>query len=93
MLDSEAPPRRIFYGWYIVGAGSIASFMNLAVFMVGPSVFINDIRDDMGWSLTAISSGFSLRQFEHGLLAPVSGYLVDRLAARPRNTVGECLGV
>ena len=87
---SSAPDRapRIFYGWYIVGAGTILGFLNLTIFMVGPGVFINDIREEMGWSMTAISFGFSLKQFEHGLLAPISGYLIDRLGPRLVATVG-----
>ena len=36
----------------------------------------------MGWSLTAISLGFSLKQLETGILAPVSGYLIDRVGPR-----------
>ncbi len=75
-------PGRVFYGWYIVAAGTITSFVNMAVFMVGLSVFIKDILDDMGWSLTAISLGFSLKQLETGILAPVSGYLIDRVGPR-----------
>ena len=75
-------PGRIFYGWYIVAAGTITSFVNMAVFMVGLSIFIKDIRDEMGWSLTAISLGFSLKQLETGILAPVSGYLIDRVGPR-----------
>ena len=75
-------PGRIFYGWYIVAAGTITSFVNMAVFMVGLSIFIKDMRDEMGWSLTAISLGFSLKQLETGILAPVSGYLIDKVGPR-----------
>lgn len=73
---------RVFYGWYIVAAGTVSSFMNMAVYMVGLSVFIKDLRDEMGWSIAAISIGFSLKQLETGLLAPVSGYLIDRVGPR-----------
>ena len=73
---------RVFYGWYIVAAGTVSSFTNMAVYMVGLSVFIKDLRDEMGWSVAAISVGFSLKQFETGLLAPVSGYLIDRVGPR-----------
>ena len=40
------------------------------------------MRDEMGWSLAAISVGFSLRSFEAGVLAPFSGVLMDRLGPR-----------
>ncbi|PZC48530.1 MAG: MFS family permease/MFS family permease [Chloroflexi bacterium] len=84
-IESPEPqhsPGRIFYGWYIVAAGTISSFVNMAVFMVGLSIFIKDLRDEMGWTLTAISIGFSLKTLETGILAPLSGYLIDRLGPR-----------
>ena len=80
--DGEAHPRRVFYGWYIVAAGTTTSFTTMAIFTIGLSVFIKDLQDEMGWSMAAISLGFSLKQFETGILAPVSGYLIDRLGPR-----------
>ena len=78
----EPQPRRIFYGWYIVAAGTTTSFTTMAIFTVGLSVFIKDVQDEMGWTMAAISLGFSLKQLETGILAPVSGYLIDRLGPR-----------
>ncbi|MBI4233566.1 MAG: MFS transporter [Chloroflexi bacterium] len=88
---SQARRPRFFYGWYIVGAGAVQGFVNLAVFQIGQGAFIKDVRDQMGWSLTAISLGFSLKQFESGLLAPVSGYLIDRLGPRLMASIGVVL--
>ena len=73
---------RLFYGWYIALAGAFTSFFTFGVVGFGFGVFIEPIREETGWSLAAISVGFSLRSFEHGLLAPVTGALVDRLGAR-----------
>ena len=73
---------RLFYGWYIALAGAFTSFLTFGVVGFGFGVFIEPIREETGWSLAAISVGFSLRSFEHGLLAPVTGALVDRLGAR-----------
>lgn len=42
-----APKRsKIFYGWYIVGAATLAGFVNFTVFSVGQSLFIKDVRDE-----------------------------------------------
>jgi len=49
------------------------------------------MREEMGWSVAAISFGFSLRSFEQGLLAPVSGVLVDRIGPRRMTFVGVAL--
>ena len=80
---------RIFYGWYIVGAGAFSNFINLGIFQVGLSAFIKDVQASQGWSLSAISLGFSLKQFEQGLLSPLSGYLIDRIGPR----IMACIGV
>lgn len=86
-----APPgkkKRIFYGWYIVAAGVVSGFLNMAVFVEGLSVFLKDVRDELGWSVTAISLGFSLKSLESGALSPLSGYLIDRLGPRVMAVAG-----
>ena len=79
---SRAVHPRFFYGWYIALAGGASSFLLIGTAIFGFGVFIEPMRKEMGWSLAAISLGFSLRSFEQGLLAPVSGILVDRLGPR-----------
>ena len=87
-LPGQVAPSRVFYGWYIVAAGSVSSFIGVAIFMHSMGAFIPEMRDEFGWSMAAISFGFSLKQFEHGLLAPVTGYLIDRLGPRLMATIG-----
>ena len=82
-------PSNIFYGWFIVAAGAITSFLNLGIFMVGIAVFITDIRAELGWSLAAISLGFSLKQLESGIMAPIGGFLIDRVGPRPMAIIGS----
>ncbi|MYB40974.1 MAG: MFS transporter [Chloroflexi bacterium] len=73
---------RLFYGWYIAIAGSANNFLVLGFVMIGASIFIEPIRDELGWSVTAIAFGFSLRSFEQGLLAPLTGMVIDVVGAR-----------
>jgi MFS family permease len=87
--SAPVPKPRIFYGWVIVGAGAFSNFVNLGIFQVGLSAFIKDVQASQGWSLSAISLGFSLKQFEQGLLGPLSGYLIDRIGPR----IMACIGV
>ena len=88
-LNSNLHRPKIFYGWFIVAAGSITSFLNLGIFMVGIAVFITDIRAELGWSLAAISLGFSLKQLESGIMAPIGGILIDRVGPRPMAIIGS----
>lgn len=73
---------RLFYGWYIAIAGSVNNFLVLGFVMIGASIFIEPIRDELGWSVAAIAFGFSLRSFEQGLLAPLTGMVIDTVGAR-----------
>ena len=71
-----------FYGWYIAGGGGAMNLLVFGLATLGFGVLIEPMRAELGWSLAAISLGFSLRSFEQGLLAPISGALVDRLGPR-----------
>ena len=74
----SAPRRpRVFYGWYIVGASSLSNALLTAAFFTGFQAYFLPILNTFGWSRTAISGAFSLRQFESGLLSPLIGFLVD----------------
>lgn len=73
---------RVYYGWYMAMAGAASNFLVLGITVFGFGVFIPPLRDEMGWTIAQISIAFSLRSFENGLLAPFTGFMVDRLGAR-----------
>ena len=89
-VTGAPPPRRrapawwphIYYGWYMATAGAASNFLVLGITVFGFGVFIPPLRDEMGWTIAQISIAFSLRSFENGLLAPFTGFMVDRLGAR-----------
>jgi hypothetical protein len=69
---------KVFYGWWIVGAAFfIALYVGGTVFYGFTAVF-EPIAGDLGWNYTQISLAASLRGLEMGLLAPLSGILIDR---------------
>jgi len=78
----EAKNSKIFYGWWIVGAGFfiavyIGGFINL-----GFTAVFEPIANDFGWSYAQVSFAASLRGLETGLLAPIVGLLMDRWGPR-----------
>ncbi|MSQ29898.1 MAG: MFS transporter [Dehalococcoidia bacterium] len=75
-------PFGLFWGWYVAAGGAASNFLVIGIATFGFGVFVRPMREELGWSVAAISLGISLRSFEQGLLAPVTGALVDRLGPR-----------
>ena len=74
--------KRLFYGWWIVGACFLIGFYVGGVVFYGFTAFFEPIRREFGWSYAQISLAASLRGLEMGLFAPIVGFLVDRFGAR-----------
>ncbi|MFC1870984.1 MFS transporter [Chloroflexota bacterium] len=74
--------RKVFYGWYIVGACLLISFYTSGIVNFGFTAAFEPIADEFGWSYAQISLAASIRGFEGGLLAPIMGIMVDRWGPR-----------
>jgi MFS family permease len=72
----------IFYGWWIVLASFIIALYIGGVLFYGFTAFFEPIVKELGWSYTQVSIAFSLRGLEMGILAPITGLLVDRFGSR-----------
>lgn len=83
--------RRIFYGWYIAGAGAGTNFIVLGITFFGFGVFLEEFRLTSGWSVTAIALGFSIQMLQQGLLAPVTGHILDRVGPRKMAVTGAAI--
>ena len=74
--------RRIFYGWWMVGAAIILNIFAGGTFVYGITVFFNPIRNTFGWSAAVTAIAFTLQRFESGVFEVVAGYLVDKVGPR-----------
>jgi MFS family permease len=75
-------PSSVFYGWWIVIACFlIRLYLGGAIFL-GFTAVLEPIAKEYGWSYAQVSLAASLRGIEVGLLAPVTGLLVDRWGPR-----------
>ncbi|MBI4188901.1 MAG: MFS transporter [Chloroflexi bacterium] len=73
---------RIFYGWWIVAASWFMFLICGGAAFYGFTAFFNPIADDFGWSAAQIALAFSLRSLESGVMAPLIGFLIDKIGTR-----------
>ncbi len=81
-LSARLGADRVFYGWYMVMAGSASNFFTAGIVIYGIGVLYEPMRRELGWSMAALTAGASVRSFEQGFMAPVAGYLTDRFGPR-----------
>jgi len=74
--------KKVFYGWWIVLSCFFISLFVGALVFFGFTAFFEPIREEFGWSYAQISFAASLRGLEMGILAPITGVLVDRFGSR-----------
>ncbi len=74
---------RLYHGWWIVLASSVAlSFSFAAVIVATFSLFLPHIEKEFGWSRTQISLAMSIAMATMTLSLPYVGRSVDRYGAR-----------
>jgi len=75
------------YGWYIVAMGTTLQLTTNFVSQAF-AILVVVMRDNFGWSLTAIVLAYSLRNVIGALLSPYAGSLGDRFGAKRVMLVG-----
>src|SRR6267378_2488774 len=56
--------KRIFYGWYMVAAGCGLQFLQSSLLMQSFGAYVAVLRDDRGWSKTALSGAAALPKLD-----------------------------
>jgi len=70
--------KKIFHGWYMVGAGSGLQFLQAGLMTQAFGAYVAVLQEERGWSKTALSGAAALQQMEVAILGPVLGWLIDR---------------
>ena len=86
-----AHPDRLFYGWWIVGAGMVITTLIGAFVMQAYGAYVAVFREQFGWSSTVLALGFSTIQGTNGVVGPGQGWLTDRFGPRAVIRVGLVL--
>src|SRR3954466_10492724 len=70
--------KRLFYGWYMVGAGSTLQFLQSALMSQSFGAYVAVLQAERGWSKTALSGAAAMQQMETAILGPLIGWFMDR---------------
>ena len=84
----RATAKRIFYGWWMVAAGCGLQFLQSALLMQSFGAYVAVLRDERGWSKTALSGAAALLQMEAAILGPLLGWIIDRFGPQGPIRVG-----
>jgi MFS family permease len=88
--EGRPEPRKLFYGWVIVGAAMVVTCVGFgAMFSLG--VFLQPMSESMGWSRTGISTAALLNFLCMGVGSFFWGALSDRLGTRAVVLIGGVL--
>jgi MFS family permease len=79
---------RVFYGWWVVAAGTIINAFGVGTYFYGFSTFFNPMIAEFGWSRALMSGVYSLSRLEGGIEGPIAGWLIDRYGARKILMIG-----
>ncbi len=75
----------VFYGWWIVLAGSISQAYTSGTFWQGFGAFFDPIIEQFGWSRALTAGAMSLQRMESGGVSPFVGWFIDKFG--PRNVM------
>ena len=79
--------RSIFYGWWVVAAFSVTTFISTGIrHAVGP--FLKPIVEDLGLDRASFSAVIALSLLLYGVFMPLAGMALDRFSVRVVTTVG-----
>jgi MFS family permease len=82
--------RSIFYGWWVVAAFAVTTFISTGVrHAVGP--FLKPIVDDLGLDRASFSIVIALSLFLYGAFMPLAGMALDRFSVRAVTVAGTVL--
>ena len=87
---SRRPPR-LFYGWWMVGAGFAAAFTTAGAQGYIAGAFLVPMSDDLGWTRAEFLYGQTTGQFFMAFAGFFVGVYVDRFGARPLMLIGATL--
>ena len=85
---SSPSSSRVFYGWKVVGAGSVINALQAGLIQQAFGSYAVVLEQEFGWSKTVFSAAYSFNRVESGLLGPIHGWALTRFGSRGVMRVG-----
>jgi sugar phosphate permease len=79
--------KRLYYGWIVVGVVFVALLVSAGV-RAAPTVLVNPLETELGWSRATISFAVSIGLLLYGLSGPVAGWLMDSFGPKRLTLAG-----
>ena len=81
----------IYRGWWVLLGATVLALISGGILYHGAAVFFSPIRRDLNLSSANTSLIFTLARAQTSLVAPLYGWLVDRVGARPLIVIGALI--
>lgn len=81
-VGTARPTARRFHWAWVVAAVSFVTLLGAAGFRAVPSVLIDPLHEEFGWSRATISAAVSINLVLFGVISPFAAALMDRLGMR-----------
>jgi len=85
------PPRRRPHRAWLIAVVTFVTILGAAGFRAVPSVLMDPLHMDFGWSHATIGSAMSINMTLFGLMSPFAAALMDKFGIRPVVTVALLL--
>ena len=85
---ADRPPRRVYYGWYVVAACNLVAVMTWGIGVFNQGVFLGYFAAAYGWPRAELSLGPTLFYVWAGLVGVAVGRAIDQIGPRPVLLVG-----
>jgi len=80
--QGAAPRPRIFYGWWLVAASTMAQFVIVGTSNSVSGVFLRPMSEDLGWTRSEFTLSTTIMTVISGIVGFWLGSMVDRQGAR-----------
>lgn len=87
-LNKKKKFPKIYFGWWTVIAGGIASMWSAGYYHYGFSALLKPIQSSLNLSRAAVSVPSAIGRLEGGIEAPISGLITDKFGPRTIATIG-----